>query len=1001
MSLILLLILPFLGSILVGFLPDSKRAPECWLAGLIAAVGALITLSFLPDVLHGNMVTETLHWVPSYKLNLVLRMDGYSWMFAMLVTVMGALVVLYSRYYMSPRDPVTRFYAFFLAFMGSMLGVVLSGNIIQLVIFWEMTSLSSFMLIAYWNHRQDAKRGARMALTITAAGGFCLLAAMLMIGHVVGSYDLSVVLASGDTLREHPWYMTIIVLFALGALTKSAQFPFHFWLPNAMAAPTPVSAYLHSATMVKAGVFILARFWPVLSGTPEWFWLIGMAGLCSLFLGAFAATFQRDMKAVLAYSTISHLGLITLLLGLNSQLALIAALFHMINHATFKASLFMATGIVDHETGTRDLELLSGLRKAMPITATLAMVAAAAMAGVPLLNGFISKEMFFAEVLNIPDFLEVATWLPVFAVLASAFSVAYSLRLIVQVFFGPKATDLPSEPHEPPRWMLVPSAILVLLCLLIGIMPNTFIGPVLSAAAHSILGIKLPEYSLALWHGFNLPLIMSLIAMGGGILLMLVLRPLQKRAPGQTPLLYRFDGRVFFDFLMNLLDTLAYQAMNLFSTRRLQPQILWIVVITVVVTVMPLLLFEAWPALVIRNIDLPFTLLWIIGTCCAVGAAYQAKYNRFRSLVLLGGAGLCCCLTFLWLSAPDLALTQLVVEIVTTVLLLLGLRWLPRRISTEPATNTGRARIRRVRDMVIAVLGGAGMCMLTYLQLSRPRPDGVSSFYLEKSLPEGGGSNVVNVLLVDFRGFDTYGEITVLSIVALTVYALLRRFRPPRESLKALEDRRFRQSGDTSNVDEDAQLPRGTMLVPTVIARFVMPISTLIALFFLLRGHNLPGGGFVAGLIFAASVILQYMMGGIRWVEDRSRIFPQYWIAAGLLMTGTAGIAAWLPGLPFLSALATDLDLGPLGHLHLSSVMLFDLGVFAVVVGSTLFMLVALSHQSLRFYKKTSADPSADAASDDKTPDDQNRAGTTASAATRGAAEALKTELPPKPQGAT
>lgn len=348
------------------------------MAGIIAIVGALITLSFLPDMLQGNTVVQTLEWVPSYKLNLVFRMDGYAWLFSLLITVMGALVVLYARYYMSPKDPVTRFYSFFLAFMGSMLGVVLSGNIIQLVIFWELTSLSSFMLIAYWNHRQDAKRGARMALTITAAGGFCLLAAMLMIGHIVGSYDLDAVLNSGDTLRNHPWYVTILILFALGALTKSAQFPFHFWLPNAMAAPTPVSAYLHSATMVKAGVFILARFWPVLAGTSAWFWIIGMAGLCSLFLGAYVATFQRDMKAVLAYSTISHLGLITLLLGLNSKLALIAALFHMINHATFKASLFMATGIVDHETGTRDLVLLSGLRKAMPITATLAVVAAAA-----------------------------------------------------------------------------------------------------------------------------------------------------------------------------------------------------------------------------------------------------------------------------------------------------------------------------------------------------------------------------------------------------------------------------------------------------------------------------------------------------------------------------------------------------------------------------------------------------------------------------------------------
>ena len=308
-------------------------------------------------------------------------MDGYAWLFSLIVSGMGALVVLYARYYMSPEDPVPRFFSFFQAFMAAMLGVVLSGNLIQLVMFWEMTSLASFMLIAYWHHRLDARRGARMALTVTGAGGLCLLAGVLILGHIVGSYDMDRVLAAGDLVRADPWYPAVLALVALGALTKSAQFPFQFWLPNAMAAPTPVSAYLHSATMVKAGVFLLARFWPVLAGTDAWFWIIGGAGLITLVLGAYAAIFQQDMKGVLAYSTISHLGLITLLLGLNSSLALVAAIFHMVNHATFKASLFMAAGIVDHETGTRDLGRLSGLYKAMPITATLAMVAAASMAG--------------------------------------------------------------------------------------------------------------------------------------------------------------------------------------------------------------------------------------------------------------------------------------------------------------------------------------------------------------------------------------------------------------------------------------------------------------------------------------------------------------------------------------------------------------------------------------------------------------------------------------------
>ena len=322
------------------------------------------------------------------------------------------LVVFYARYYMSPADPVARFYSLLLGFMGAMLGIVLSGNLIQLVIFWELTSLFSFLLIGYWHHRADARRGARMALTVTGAGGLCLLAGVLLLGHIVGSYELDAVLAAGDVVRGHALYPVTLALVLLGALTKSAQFPFHFWLPHAMAAPTPASAYLHSATMVKAGVFLLARLWPVLAGTEPWFWIVGGAGVCTLLLGAYAAMFQNDIKGLLAYSTISHLGLITLLLGLNSPLAAVAAVFHMMNHATFKASLFMAAGIVDHETGTRDMRRLDGLFKAMPITGTLAMVASAAMAGVPLLNGFLSKEMFFAETVFISSLPWVERGLP-------------------------------------------------------------------------------------------------------------------------------------------------------------------------------------------------------------------------------------------------------------------------------------------------------------------------------------------------------------------------------------------------------------------------------------------------------------------------------------------------------------------------------------------------------------------------------------------------------------
>jgi multicomponent K+:H+ antiporter subunit A len=555
-----------------------------------------------------------------------------------------------------------------------------------------------------------------------------------------------------------------------------------------MAAPKPVSAYLHSATMVKAGVFLLARFWRVLSGTDEWFWIIGGAGLISLVLGAYAAIFQQDMKGVLAYSTISHLGLITLLLGLNSSLGLVATIFHMVNHATFKASLFMAAGVVDHETGTRDLGRLSGLYRSMPITATLAMVAAASMAGVPLLNGFISKEMFFAETTFVSTDIYTRIGLPLLATVAGAFSVAYSLRFILQVFFEPPAHDLPRHPHEPLLWMLVPSAFLVLTCLVVGIIPALTVGPFLYTAASSILGPdKMPDYSLAVWHGIELPLVMSSVAFVAGVLLYLALRARQQAALGKVPFIFGLDGRRTFDFLIDMSSVAALYLLGKLSSPRLQTQMALIVIGTLFVAWLPLL-HGGWFSVSDQGmpIDPVFALLWVVGVACALGAAQQAKYHRLSSLALAGGAGLVTCLTFVWFSAPDLALTQLVVKVVTVVLILLGLRWLLRRIERDDEGECIALRIRgrRLRDFILAGGAGLGLALLSYAVLMRPADKTIASFFIEKALPEGGGTNVVNVILVDFRGFDTLGEITVLSIVALTVYALLRRFRPAIEIIE-------------------------------------------------------------------------------------------------------------------------------------------------------------------------------------------------------------------------
>lgn len=958
MSLIVLLLLPFIGSCLAALLPHNARNTESLLAGLVALVGTVQVALLYPQIAHGGVIREEFMWLPSLGLNFVLRMDGFAWLFSMLVLGIGTLVSLYARYYMSPDDPVPRFFAFFLAFMGAMLGLVISGNLVQIVFFWELTSLFSFLLIGYWHHRADARRGAYMALMVTGAGGLCLLAGVMLLGHIVGSYDLDRVLAAGDQIRAHALYPVMLALVLIGALSKSAQFPFHFWLPHAMAAPTPVSAYLHSATMVKAGVFLLARLWPSLSGSEEWFYIVGGAGAITLLLGAYCAMFQNDLKGLLAYSTISHLGLITLLLGLNSPLAAVAAVFHILNHATFKASLFMAAGIIDHESGTRDIRKLSGLVRLIPFTATLAMVASASMAGVPLLNGFLSKEMFFAETVFITSTAWVEFALPLIATIAGTFSVAYALRFTVDVFFGPTATNLPHTPHEPPRWMRAPVELLVFTCLLVGIFPAQVVGSILAAAALPVVGGVLPEYSLAIWHGWNAPMIMSLVAMSGGVVLYLLLRKQLKRGRFKyPPIISYFNGKRGFERSLVVMMRGVRKIEKRISTKRLQTQLFLLVLVAVIGGMIPMLNSGlSWGDRPKIPGSIVFVTLWLLAIACALGAAWQAKYHRLAALTMVSVCGLMTCITFVWFSAPDLALTQLVVEVVTTVLILLGLRWLPRRIEeVSPLPSSLRkARIRRLRDFLLSTVVGGGMALLSYAMLTRQTPNDISSFYLSRALPEGGGSNVVNVMLVDFRGFDTLGEITVLGAVALTVYALLRRFRPSKESMQLPAQQRQLApdvATDLVNPRQASDTALGFMMVPAVLVRLLLPIALVVSFYLFMRGHNQPGGGFVAGLVMSVAFILQYMVAGTQWVEAQMSLRPMRWMGFGLFSATLTGLGALFAGYPFLTTHTWHFSLPVLGDIHVASALFFDVGVYAMVVGSTLLMLTALGHQSVRAHK--------------------------------------------------
>ncbi|MBN2691050.1 MAG: monovalent cation/H+ antiporter subunit A [Burkholderiaceae bacterium] len=912
MSLFFVVLVPFFAAPFAAWAARFNRLAAAWTAAVATAVALGLLLLHLWPVLQGATVEQIIPWVPAIGLTLIMRLDGLGLMFALLILGIGLLVVMYARYYLSDRDGMGRFYAELLLFMGAMLGVVLSGQLIQLLMFWELTSLSSFLLIGYWSDRSEARSGARMALIITGLGGLALFAGLLLLGHIVGSYALNDVLAAGDTVRASPLYLPTLLLILLGALTKSAQFPFHFWLPRAMAAPTPVSAYLHSATMVNAGLFLLARLYPVLSGTPQWFWIVSGAGLLTLLLGAFIALFKHDLKALLAYSTISHLGLIALLLGIATPLALVAALFHVINHAIFKASLFMSAGIIDHETGTRDMRQLNGLWAFMPVTATLAMVSSASMAGVPLFNGFLSKEMFFAEAADLGT--QYGWFFPVLVTLAGAFAVAYSIRFIHDVFFNGQPVNLPRAPHEPPRWMLVPVAILVFLCLFIGVLPNWSVAPFLHAAAAAALQSPPPAYSLALWHGVNPALLMSLTAMLLGVLIYLGRKPLFAHL---GPRIERADARIVFDALVAGLFRLGDWLTRLLDKGSLQRQLALLLLAALVLGIAPWL-GSAAPLLGTMQgptLD-PVSLVVGLTLIAAVGSVLALQRQRYLALLPMGVIGLIVALIFVKFSAPDLALTQLMVEVVTILLLLLALFFLPQTSRAEPS------RLRLWRDALLALVAGLGVSLLTWAVLSRPYVPEIAQQYMQRSLPQGGGANVVNVILVDFRGYDTLGEITVLALAALGVFAMLKNLQiAPNLQARAV-------------LDVDVHPP-----ILATLMRLMLPLTLLVAAFILLRGHNAPGGGFIAGLITAIALLGQYLANGLSWTDARLRLDASGLMAAGLALALLTGLGSWAFGFPFLTSTFGHMHWPVVGDFELASAMAFDLGVYLVVVGATVLML--------------------------------------------------------------
>ncbi|GGD67785.1 monovalent cation/H+ antiporter subunit A [Lacimicrobium alkaliphilum] len=923
MSLFWIPVLLLIG-VFVPLITERFGRTACAFFTMLAPALALTQIAtLLPEVLSGQTITESLAWIPAVGLTLSLRLDGLAIMFAMLILGIGLLIILYARYYLSDKDAMGRFYAYLILFMTAMLSIVLSNNLLQLWMAWEVTSISSFLLIGFWSSKSESRKGARMALTVTGAGGLALLAGLLIIADIVGSYDLGTVLASGNMIREHAMYPVALILVLLGAFTKSAQFPFHFWLPHAMAAPTPVSAYLHSATMVKAGIFLLARMYPVLAGTELWFLTVSLTGLATLLLGAYVALFKHDLKGLLAYSTISHLGLITLLLGMDTKLAAVAAVFHIMNHAIFKASLFMAAGIIDHESGSRDMRKLNGLWRYMPYTATLAMVAAASMAGIPLLNGFLSKEMFFAETLHQVALGSLSWMIPVLATLGGIFSVAYSLRFIHDVFFNGEPIDIPKTPHEPPRYMKIPVEILVTLCLLVGIFPSFMIGSLLQAASSSVLDGQLPEYSLSIWHGFNLPLLMSFIAMTGGLLVY-----------AYRSRLYRFqsqfretDAKLIFEGAVQALVRQATALHEWMANGSLQRYVALLLVLTLIMTASPLMELNSaaghLPLQDVNGIEITAAIL----LCISALATVILHRQRMVALITLSVVGLIVSITFARFSAPDLALTQLAVEVVTVILLMLALFFLPQKTKNESSPR------RVVRDLGIAAACGGVIATINYAIITRPF-ESISEFFLANSKTGGGGTNVVNVILVDFRGFDTLGEITVLGIAALGIFKLIARMRLAMPSAD--------EKGRPWSEDRHP-------LILAMISQSLLPLALLVSAYIFLRGHNMPGGGFIAGLITSVALIQQYIAHGVDWIKPRIKVDYQWLIASGVLIAALTGAGSWLFGKPFLTSWFDYFDIPWIGEIELASAILFDLGVYLTVVGATLLILANLGKLTTRY----------------------------------------------------
>ncbi|WP_181217403.1 Na+/H+ antiporter subunit A [Bacillus subtilis] len=780
---------PFLFTFIIPFLAKyAKRVHTGW---FVLILPVLLFIYFLPMIRmtqSGETLRSVLEWIPSLGINFTVYIDGLGLLFALLITGIGSLVTLYSIFYLSKeKEQLGPFYVYLLMFMGAMLGVVLVDNVMVLYMFWELTSLSSFLLIGYWYKREKSRYGAAKSLLITVSGGLCMLGGFILLYLITDSFSIREMVHQVQLIAGHELFIPAMILILLGAFTKSAQFPFYIWLPDAMEAPTPVSAYLHSATMVKAGIYVIARFSPIFAFSAQWFWIVSLVGLFTMVWGSFHAVKQTDLKSILAFSTVSQLGMIISMLGVSAAalhyghteyytVAAMAAIFHLINHATFKGSLFMAVGIIDHETGTRDIRKLGGLMAIMPITFTISLIGTFSMAGLPPFNGFLSKEMFFTSMLRVThfDLFNVQTWgvlFPLFAWIGSVFTFIYSMKLLFKTFRGNYQPEhLEKQAHEAPVGMLVPPVILVALAVSLFFFPNilsyTLIEPAMNSIYPTLLaGHEKFHVHISQWHGITTELLMTagIVVIGTiGYLSLNKWKGIYKLFPSKLTL-----NRLY-DKLLTLMEKGSYRITKQYMTGFLRDYLLYIfagfiILIGGAFAIKGGFSFKTEGMAKIGVYEIILTLVMISATVATVFAR-----SRLTAIIALGVVGYTLALFFVIFRAPDLALTQLVIETISVALFLLCFYHLPKlRLKTKTRTF-------RMTNFIISLGVGVIVTLLGIASSSQRTKDSIASFFVKHSHDLGGGDNVVNVILVDFRGFDTMFEITVLTIAALGIYSMIK-----------------------------------------------------------------------------------------------------------------------------------------------------------------------------------------------------------------------------------